>query len=203
MILRTPSIHAIGGYLVSHRKNFYFKVLQNLNNASGHILLRRPTKVRATIDNWKVMMIVAFHQNRVFGYRILPKNTNVDFQEYIDFLSQVILPEVNNRRIRRPIILHNNARPHKYQKVKDFFARHRWEELKHPPYSPDLNPCDYDGIARIKRPNKGKRFANELDLRKAYDQVISEINLKNAATGIQHLPLRWALVNQSGGEYIH
>ena len=125
MILRTPSIHAIGGYLVSHRKNFYFKVLQNLNNASGHILLRRPTKVRATIDNWKVMMIVAFHQNRVFGYRILPKNKRVDFQVYIDFLSQVILPEVNNQHIRRPIILHDNARPHKHHKVKDFFTRHR------------------------------------------------------------------------------
>jgi hypothetical protein len=23
-------------------------------------------------------------------------------------------------------------------------VRHRWEELKHPPYSPDLNPFDYD-----------------------------------------------------------
>jgi hypothetical protein len=41
-----------------------------------------------------------------------------------------------------------------------------------------LNHCDYDGIARIKRPNKGKRFTSELELRMAYDQVIREINLK-------------------------
>jgi hypothetical protein len=74
--------------------------------------------------------------------------------------------------------------------------------VKTPPYSPDLNPCDYDGIARIKRPNKGKRFANEDELKAAYDKVIKEINLKNEATGIRHLPERWASAIQTGGEYI-
>jgi hypothetical protein len=43
--------------------------------------------------------------------------------------------------------------------------------VKTPPYSPDLNPCDYGGIARIKRSNKGMRFANEDEL-KAYFKVI-------------------------------
>jgi hypothetical protein len=74
--------------------------------------------------------------------------------------------------------------------------------LKHPPYTPDLNPCDYDGIARIKRHNKGKRFANEDELKAGYDKVIKEINLKNEATGIRHLPERWAVVSQTGEEYI-
>jgi hypothetical protein len=74
--------------------------------------------------------------------------------------------------------------------------------VKTPPYSPDLNPCDYDGIARIKRPNKGKRFANEDELKAAYDRVIKEVNLKNEAKGIRHLPERWAFAIQTGGEHI-
>jgi transposase len=49
--------------------------------------------------------------------------------------------------------------------------------IETPPYSPDLNPCDYDGIARIKRPNKG-RFNTEADLVDAYDAVIDDINEK-------------------------
>jgi hypothetical protein len=65
-----------------------------------------------------------------------------------------------------------------------------------------MNPCDYDGIARIKRPNKGKRFANEDELKAAYDEVIKEVNLKNEATGIRHLLERWASAIQTGGEYI-
>ena len=155
------------------------------------------------MQNWKVMMIVAFHENQVFGYRILPKNTNVNFEVYINFLKEVIHPAIRRKRIHRPIILHDNATPHKHKKVKEFYNSHRWEELKHPPYSPDLNPCDFDGIARIKRPNKSKKFANEVQLRAAYEEVIREINLQNSATGIRHLPLRWAFVNQTEGEYIH
>ncbi len=37
----------------------------------------------------------------------------------------------------------------------------------------------------------------------AYKEVIDDINLNGSATGIGHLPLRWALVNQTEGEYIH
>jgi hypothetical protein len=66
-----------------------------------------------------------------------------------------------------------------------------------------LNPCDYDGIYRIKRLNKDKRFNAPNELEMAYKKVIDDINLKGSATGISHLPLRWTLVNQSEGEYIH
>jgi transposase len=148
------------------------------------------------------MMIVAFHKNRVLGYRILAKNTIVNFEVYFDFLSQVILPAIKQLRIHRPIILHDNARPHKHSKVQDFFVRHRWGQLKHPPYSPDLNPCDCEDIYRIKRPNKDKRFITPADLEQAYTRVIYEINIRNSATGISHLPNRWGLVKQANGEYI-
>jgi len=47
-----------------------------------------------------------------------------------------------------------------------------------------LNSCSYDGIARIKKPNKGKRFANEDELEAANDKVIKEINIKNEARAI-------------------
>jgi histone-lysine N-methyltransferase SETMAR len=118
-------------------------------------------------------------------------------------LSQVILPAIKQQRIHRPIILHDNARPHKHSTVEEFFLRNRWEQLKHPPYSPDLNKCDYDGIYRIKRPNKDIRFNTTDELERAYKEVINDINLKTSATGMSYLPLRWALVNQIEGEYIH
>jgi hypothetical protein len=100
---------------------------------SGFVLCRRPTKVRSTISDWKVMMIVAFHQNRVIAYQILPKNTNVNFEVHLNFLSQVLHRETNKHRIGRPFILHDNATPHKHQKVQELFKQHRWEVLKTPP----------------------------------------------------------------------
>jgi histone-lysine N-methyltransferase SETMAR len=148
------------------------------------------------------MMIVAFHKNRILAFRILPKNINVNFEVYYEFLSQVLHSAINQHQIRNPIILHDNARPHKHSKIQEFLAAQGWEGLKHPPYSPDLNPCDFDGIPRIKRPNKGKRFTTPADLEQAYTRVIHEINIRNSATGISHLPNRWGLVKQTNGEYI-
>ena len=64
----------------------------SLDNQRKNIHLKnykhpRPTKVRATIQNWKQMMIVTFHKNRMLVYRIFAKNTNVNFEVYLDFES--------------------------------------------------------------------------------------------------------------------
>jgi hypothetical protein len=74
--------------------------------------------------------------------------------------------------------------------------------LEHPAYSPDLNPCDYDGFHRIKGPNKGIRFANENELIKSFDKVIKDVNEKNELKGISKLPERWENVVEGCGEYI-
>jgi len=148
------------------------------------------------------MLIAAVHQNRIIAHQRLPRNRNVNFEVYKEFLEQHLLPEVRRQRIRTPLIIHDNARPHKHQEITAFFARHRWVELKHPPYSPDLNPCDYDLFTRIKTPHKGFRFANEDELTRAYEHTIYDINRKNEAIGISRLPQRWEQVIHYCGEYI-
>ena len=40
------------------------------------------------------------------------------------------------------MLLHDNARPHTANLITDKLQRFGWETLKHPPYSPDLFPCD-------------------------------------------------------------
>ncbi len=84
-------------------------------------------------------------------YKILPKGQTVDNVVYLNFLERRVLPEVHRKKFGHPIILHDNARPHKYRLVREFLQEHRWEELEHPSYSPDMSPPDVDGIARIKR----------------------------------------------------
>jgi [histone H3]-lysine36 N-dimethyltransferase SETMAR len=162
----------------------------------------RPTKVKTSIADFKQMLIVAFHKNRVLAYKIIPRNQNINFEIYHEFLSQTLHSAITTHRIHRPIILHDNARPHKHSKIQEFFATHRWEELKHPPYSPDLNPCDFEGIAKIKKPNKDTKFGTPAELEQAYSRVIYDLNVKQAFNGISHLPARWGLVKQQNGDYI-
>jgi hypothetical protein len=59
-----------------------------------------------------------------------------------------------------------------------------------------------DDTMRIKRPLKGKRFINEVDLEAAYDEVIKDINLQKSAIGIYHFPRCWQTVIKFEGEHI-
>ena len=50
--------------------------------------------------------------------------------------------------VQNPIILHDNARSHTAA-VTDLLHRWQREILKHPPYSPDMSPFDYDLFAKV------------------------------------------------------
>lgn len=45
--------------------------------------------------------------------------------------------------IRRVILLHNNARPHTANEIKQKIKNLFWNTLEHPPSSPNLLPCDF------------------------------------------------------------
>ena len=42
-----------------------------------------------------------------------------------------------------PTFLHDNASSHKCEVVKSFLTSEKVKVLNHPPYSPDLSPCDF------------------------------------------------------------
>ena len=59
---------------------------------------------------------------------------------------------------RKPLILHDNARPHVGNIVTELLHQYEWEVLPHAPYSPDMSPPDYDLFPKLKEPMHGRRF---------------------------------------------
>ena len=51
-----------------------------------------------------------------------------------------------------PLILRDNASPHKAKVVKELLESYHWEVLDHPPYTPDLSPSDFDLFPKLKDP---------------------------------------------------
>ncbi|XP_035212735.1 histone-lysine N-methyltransferase SETMAR-like [Stegodyphus dumicola] len=103
------------------------------------------------------------------------------------------------------IILHDNARPHKAECVRQLFRRWEWEELEHPPYSADLSLCDLDLIPKIKEPIRGRRFETRKDIANAVRQQMTRFarGAANAeADGIQQLPHLWQLMVTVARDYI-
>jgi len=128
---------------------------------------------------------------------------NMNAERFVDFLEDYVLRAVRQKRIRRPIILMDNARPHTADIVTEFIKTHHWEVLSQDPYSLDENPADSDGFARIKNPLRGRRYSTFQTLVAAFDEVIDDLNEKRIFNGITHLEKTWKAIIQNNGDYIN
>ena len=64
-------------------------------------------------------------------------------------------------------LLHDNTPVHRAVAVQEFLARKQVCMLYHPPYSPDLLPCDYLLFPKLKLPLKGRLFEDVQDIQAA------------------------------------
>jgi transposase len=58
------------------------------------------------------------------------------------------------------ILLHDNGPAHDALKFGEFLAKKSITKVDHPPYSPDLVPCDFWLFPKLKNAFKGQRFAD-------------------------------------------
>ncbi|GFY24359.1 histone-lysine N-methyltransferase SETMAR [Trichonephila clavipes] len=72
------------------------------------------------------------------------------------------------------IILQDIARPHKAECVRQLLRRLGWEELEHPPYSPDISPCDFDLIPKIKELIRGRWLTTRENIGNAVELTIAD-----------------------------
>jgi hypothetical protein len=57
------------------------------------------------------------------------------------------------------LLFHDNSNPYQVtSKIKEY----NWKVLPHPPYLPDMSPCDYDLFPKLTMPLRDVRF-NDLE----------------------------------------
>ena len=54
----------------------------------------------------------------------------------------------------------------------------------HPPYSPDLAPCDFSLFPRMKGQKKGKRFADFREVRKKTPEVLNNVSTEKISRNV-------------------
>ena len=72
-------------------------------------------------------------------------------------------------------LLHDNASSHKCEVVKSFLASEKVKVLNHPPYSPDLSPCDFFLFPRLKKMLSGNKYTSKSSLGSAIYQCLQQI----------------------------
>ena len=63
--------------------------------------------------------------------------------------------------------------------------------IPHPPYSPDLAPCDFFLFPRMKCQMKGKRFADVSEVKKKTLKVLNNISTEEFHKCFQKWKKRW------------
>ena len=91
--------------------------------------------------------------------------------QLVDFY-QKCRPRTGVRGIK---LLHDNAPAHKSATVQEYLKESGLDVSDHPPYSPDLSPCDFWLFPRLKEMLAGHRFESRCGIGSAVHQCLQHI----------------------------
>lgn len=106
---------------------------------------------------------------------------------------------VDGQTDREFILQHNNASCHTSNRTLAFLFDQ--DMLSHPPYSPDLAPCDFWLFPLLKSKLQGVRHRNLQELKLSVRQVIRGIADDEFQTALCKLPMCWRKCIKAEGEY--
>ena len=77
--------------------------------------------------------------------------------------------------LKRIYLLHDNAPAHKSKEVVNFLDKEEVKVIDHPPYSPDLSPCDFFLFPKLKKHLAGRKHNSRKALGSAVYQCLKQI----------------------------
>ena len=89
----------------------------------------------------KVLISFWFRRTGEVFFYILPEGTTITAQTIVSELEDVAGKLKSS--YQNPVLLFDNARPHISRITQHKLQQLGWDRVAHPPYSPDLSPCDY------------------------------------------------------------
>jgi len=104
------------------------------------------------------MIIVGMDIAGVAFWNMMDENVTVTAEGYKNFLDEYVSDWCYQRGVEDPILLHDNARPHKSRIVGEFLEEKNSTLLPHPSYSPDMRPCDFNCFVHLKERLRGHRY---------------------------------------------
>lgn len=163
---------------------------------------KKPIIARQELRERKRMLIMAMDLNGITFWELCEEEQTVTAERYKSFLQRNLPTWMAKNKIKKPIIAHDNARPHMSRIITDYFRDNNIETWIQPPYSPDLQPCDYNCFGPLKRELKGKRYNNFSELSSVLNNTISKGLQDGLFRGVRMLPERWQRVIDNNGSYI-
>lgn len=162
-------------------------------------------KLRLQKSKVKTMLICFYDSKGIIHHEFVPEGHTVNAQFYLGVLERLL------KRIRRVrpeystpgswFLLHDNAPAHRAVLVAEYLATKQVCVLNHPPYSPDMSPCDYFLFPKLKLPLKGRLFDRVEDIQAAVTAALRAIPQTELQKSFHSLCDRATRCIDAGGMY--
>jgi len=125
------------------------------------------------------------------------------------FYCDVLRRQRENVQRRRPklwqeqtwLLHHDNAPSHTSILTQQFLAKNKMAVIPHPPYSPDLAPCDFFLFPKMKLKLKGRPFDTTEEIQAESQRVLDTLTETDFQEALQKLGRRWDRCLQAGGHH--
>ncbi|KAL4092164.1 hypothetical protein QTP88_026717 [Uroleucon formosanum] len=139
----------------------------------------RMKKARMSKSKFKAMLIVFFDIKGIIFVEWVPCGQTVNQYYY----KEVLIKLRERVRKKRPdlwkngwVLHQDNAPAHSAFSIQRFLIEKKISVLQHPPYSPDLAPCDFFLFPKIKSFLKGTHFQTVDDVKMKTAELLKELN---------------------------
>ena len=118
-------------------------------------------------------------------------------------ISHILHEELGMRKLCKKCVMlhHDNAAPHSSKTVTKYLKQERVNILPHPPYSPDLTPCDFFLLPKIKKELKNKKYNKVENFARAVQAITSSIPKEEYHRSFEDWRRRLELCIDKDGHY--
>jgi len=165
----------------------------------------RVEKAKVSRSAGKVMHLIFFdHQGVIYDHRV-PKGQTITGEYYSSVLKRQLMKKMRKRRPELCqngwLFHHDNAPAHKSRVCLEILDEIGCELLPHPPYSPDLAPCDFFLFPELKKHLRGHRFETDSEVNQAVTGALNIISKDGLWGAFQAWEKRWIQCIQAEGAY--
>jgi histone-lysine N-methyltransferase SETMAR len=147
------------------------------------------------------MLELFFDSSGIVHVEFIPEGVTVNkhcYKEILRRLRNSIRPELWRRK--NWLLLHDNAPAHRSVLVQEELAKQQITVLPHPPYSPDLAPCDSFSFPRLKEKLRGHQFQSAEEIVTATKEAIWDLPANIFQQCFEQLYQHWQTCIAASGD---
>lgn len=164
-----------------------------------------PRKFKTVPSAGKIMASVFWDAKGILLVDYLEKGRTINADYYCGLLDKLrtAIDEKRPRTQRKKILFHqDNAPAHKAGKTITKMDSLGFQLVPHPPYSPDLAPCDFFLFPNLKKHLAGKKFKTNAEVIAEVEAYFEELDKSKYKEGIMMLEHRWSKCIDVGGDFV-